>query len=160
MTKIYLQLGSNQGESLKLIEEAHNRISHEIGLITAASSIYESEAWGLKNQNNFLNQVIEVQTTKTPLEVLKASQNIENTLGRKRVEHWGPRTMDIDLLFFENQIIDHAPELIIPHPRINQRKFVLEPLNEIAAEFIHPISKRSISQLLYLCEDSGKVWKI
>ena len=95
-----------------------------------------------------------------PKELLHAVLKIENKLGRKRVEHWGPRTMDIDILFYENQIIKDEPELIVPHPRIDQRKFVLTPMNEIAPEFIHPILKRSISQLLYLCEDSGKVWKI
>ena len=160
MNRVFLQLGSNEGNSNALLQKAIMLINDHIGKVINQSAVYESEAWGNLNQNNFLNQVIAINTSMDPKELLHAVLKIENKLGRKRVEHWGPRTMDIDILFYENQIIKDEPELIVPHPRIEQRKFVLTPMNEIASEFIHPILKRSISQLLYLCEDSGKVWKI
>ena len=160
MNRVFLQLGSNEGNSNALLQKAIMLINDHIGKVINQSAVYESEAWGNLNQNNFLNQVIAINTSMDPKELLHAVLKIENKLGRKRVEHWGPRTMDIDILFYENQIIKDEPELIVPHPRIEQRKFVLTPMNEIASEFIHPILKRSISQLLYLCEDSGEVWKI
>lgn len=160
MNRVFLQLGSNEGNSSAFLQKAITLINDHIGKVIKLSSVYESEAWGNQNQNNFLNQVIEINTSLNPIELLNTVLKIENKLGRKRVEHWGPRTMDIDILFYGNQIIKNKPELIVPHPRIEQRKFVLIPLNEIASEFIHPILKNSISQLLYLCKDSGKVWKI
>ena len=91
---------------------------------------------------------------------MQQCQAIETELGRTRTEHWGARTMDIDILFISDKIIDQAPQLIVPHPYIAERKFVLQPLEEIAPEFIHPIFKQSISQLLYLCKDQGEVRKI
>lgn len=160
MNTVFLQLGSNQGDRIALMQEALQCIALSVGQIENQSSLYESEAWGNTNQTNFINQVIEIKTALSPEDLLISIQKIEKDLGRKRIEHWGPRTMDIDILFYDSQTINNSPELIIPHPRLSERKFVLQPMNEIAAEFIHPIFKRSITQLLYLCEDSGKVWKI
>ncbi|MDG1297541.1 MAG: 2-amino-4-hydroxy-6-hydroxymethyldihydropteridine diphosphokinase [Saprospiraceae bacterium] len=160
MNKTYLQLGSNEGNSSELLKKAIELLEKQAGELIEVSALYESEAWGKKDQKNFLNMVLELNTTLSPNELLSTVLSIEEQLGRERKEHWGPRTMDIDILFYNAEIIKESPKLIIPHPRITERKFVLLPMNEIAADFIHPIFKRSIAQLLFLCEDSGKVWKI
>ena len=160
MNKTYLQLGSNEGNSSELLKKAIELLEKQAGELIEVSDLYESEAWGKKDQKNFLNMVLELNTTLSPNELLSTVLSIEEQLGRERKEHWGPRTMDIDILFYNAEIIKESPKLIIPHPRITERKFVLLPMNEIAADFIHPIFKRSIAQLLYFCEDSGKVWKI
>lgn len=160
METVYLQLGSNLGDRAAWMHQAIELIGQQFGEIKLKSSVYETAAWGVQNQQNFLNQVIQIHTTLTPIQILQQCQAIETELGRTRTEHWGARTMDIDILFISDKIIDQAPQLIVPHPYIAERKFVLQPLEEIAPEFIHPIFKQSISQLLYLCKDQGEVRKI
>ncbi len=160
METVYLQLGSNLGDRAAWLHQAIDLIGRQFGGIKLRSSVYETAAWGVQNQQDFLNQVIQIHTSLTPLQILQQCQAIEIELGRTRTEHWGARTMDIDILFISDKIIDQAPQLIVPHPYIAERKFVLQPLEEIAPEFIHPIFKQSISQLLYLCKDQGEVRKI
>ena len=156
MNTVYIQLGSNIGERESFISKSMEQIEENIGEIITESSVSETIPWGNENQNNFLNSVIKIKTPFDSFEVLQKSQEIENTLGRKRIAKWRERTIDIDILFYNNEIIN-TTKLIIPHPLIQQRKFVLVPLSEIAPNYIHPILKKSISTLLSECKDNQKV---
>ena len=159
MGKVYLLLGGNLGDRKMLIANAEDELRKQIGDIVLKSSLYETKAWGREQQPNFLNKALAINTKLNAFEILKIIQNIEIKLGRKRVEHWGSRTMDIDILFYENEIID-TEDLKIPHPLINMRKFVLSPLLEIIPDFIHPGLKKSIKELYLICEDKLEVTKI
>ena len=159
MGKVYLLLGGNLGDRKMLIANAEDELRKQIGDIVLKSSLYETKAWGKEDQPNFLNKALGINTKLNAFEILKIIQNIEVKLGRKRVEHWGSRTMDIDILFYENEIID-TEDLKIPHPLINIRKFVLSPLLEIIPDFIHPGLKKSVKELYLICEDKLEVTKI
>jgi 2-amino-4-hydroxy-6-hydroxymethyldihydropteridine diphosphokinase len=157
MSRTYLTLGSNLGDKIKYLEEAKVLIKNNIGEIVRSSSIYETEPWGFVGENLFLNQVMLVETLLKPFDLLAECQKTELTLGRVRnKERFTSRTIDIDILFYDN-IILNTPELSIPHPEIPNRRFVLEPLAEIAPGFIHPVSGKSIAKILTLCNDSCKV---
>ena len=156
MNTVYIQLGSNIGERESFITKSMHKVEDDIGKIITASSIFETTAWGNENQNNFLNSVIEIKTPFDAFTILQKSQEIENNLGRKRSDKWGERTIDIDILFYNNKIIN-TKELTIPHPLIQKRKFVLVPLSEIAPNYMHPILKKNISTLLSECKDTQKV---
>ena len=149
--EIYLGIGSNLGDRLQNLNDCIDAFS-----IVQKSSIYESEPVGFLDQPWFLNAVIQIDSTLMPRELLKYCQSVENKLGRKREIPKGPRTIDIDILFFGDRIIQD-PDLIIPHPEIANRRFVLMPMNEIASDFIHPASKESISELLKVCPDTSIV---
>jgi 2-amino-4-hydroxy-6-hydroxymethyldihydropteridine diphosphokinase len=140
---------SNFKRSIELLEI-------NCGEITAASSIYQTAPWGYQDQDYFLNQVLQINTTLNPEELLFQTSKIENELGRIRQEINGPRKIDIDILFFNDlQVITNT--LIIPHPRLHLRKFTLIPLNEIIPDFIHPVYQISISELLIACPDESDV---
>ena len=156
MNTVYIQLGSNIGERESFITKSMYKVEDDIGKIITASSIFETTAWGNKNQNNFLNSVIEIKTPFDAFTILQKSQEIENNLGRERSDKWGERTIDIDILFYNNKIIN-TKELTVPHPLIQKRKFVLVPLSEIAPNYMHPILKKNISTLLSECKDTQKV---
>jgi len=156
MSTVYIQLGSNIGKRKSFIAKSMEQIEKNIGEIIAESSVFETIPWRNENQNNFLNSVIKIETQFDAFNVLQKSQEIENNLGRVRKEKWGERTIDIDILFYNNEIIN-TEELIIPHPLIHKRKFVLTPLSEIAPNYIHPILQKNISDLLLGCKDSQKV---
>lgn len=156
MSQAILSLGSNLGNRVLHLNTAISRMEIEIGGILAKSSIFESESWGFKSENTFLNQVVSFQTELNPEDLLKMILKIENDLGRIRIsDTYESRTIDLDILFFEDRIIEKTM-LQIPHPRISERKFVLMPLNEIMTNFIHPISQKSIKILLDECWD--KLW--
>jgi 2-amino-4-hydroxy-6-hydroxymethyldihydropteridine diphosphokinase len=159
MNKTFLLLGTNQGERVLNLEEAKTKISRELGPIITASSIYKTAAWGLVNQPDFYNQVIVVNTVCDPVKTLSILQGIEKQLGRVRVEKWGPRIIDIDILFFNDAILD-SPTLKIPHPEIQNRMFTLKPLVEVAENLIHPVFNKSLRQLLEDCIDQLAVEKI
>jgi 2-amino-4-hydroxy-6-hydroxymethyldihydropteridine diphosphokinase len=159
MNKTFLLLGSNQGERAINLAEAKSKISRELGPIITASSIYKTGAWGMVNQPDFYNQVIIVTTKFDPLNTLHILQDIEKQLGRIRSEKWGPRIIDIDILFFNDGILD-LPTLKIPHPEIPNRMFTLKPLVEVAANFIHPVLNKSLLQMLDACTDQLPVEKI
>ena len=158
MNDAYLLIGGNVGNRLFFINESAIKIEKYCGNIIKRSSIYETQAWGKTQQNPFLNQVLKISTAQTPQDLLKKIQEIENDLGRIRDEKYGERTIDIDILYFENKVIS-LPSLTIPHPRISQRKFVLVPLAEIANKYIDPVHEKSIEKLLELCEDKLMVSK-
>lgn len=158
MNIIYLQLGSNIGDRRNYLNCARKQIKSEIGEIIIESSEYESSAWGVINQRNFLNQVICIESNFTAKEILQLSQNIEKKIGRKKNEKWEKRVIDIDILFYNSEIIT-TNMLKIPHPLLHERLFVLVPLSEIASNFIHPMYNKNIKTLLMECEDRKMVEK-
>ncbi len=156
MNRVYLSLGSNEGNRLKWLTEALNKIKQDCGDIIKISNIYETKAWGLKEQPDFLNRAVLISTTLSPLDLLNAINKIETSLGRIRTQKWGPRTLDIDILFYNNEIIN-LPQLIVPHPYIQERLFTLQPLNDIAPDFMHPLLYKTISELLAVCKDDLEI---
>ena len=156
MNEIYLQLGSNIGDRLDNLDQSIKIITERIGNVLEKSSVYESTPWGVENQRNFLNQVIFVKSNFDPYTILDLVLQIEKDMGRIRIEKWGERIIDIDILFIDDLIIE-SENLCIPHEFIAKRKFVLQPMCEIAPGFIHPKLNKTISQLLEECIDEEKV---
>ncbi len=153
----YLSLGTNQGNKLQNLQKAVDLIAKKTGRITKISSVYKTKSWGFEG-SDFFNICIGLTTEMEPEELMKTLLDIEKSLGRKRNESktYSSRNIDIDLLLFENKII-RSRELMIPHPRMLDRKFVLIPLNEIAPKAIHPVTKTSIKQCLAVCTDNTEV---
>lgn len=158
MTEIYLLLGCNTGNCNENLENACRLIEFRCGSILSQSSIYETEAWGNKEQPVFLNMAVKLYTNLSPENLLTAVKGIELEVGRTASEKWGPREMDIDILLYGNEIIE-LDELKIPHSLMTERRFSLEPLNEIAADFVHPGLQKTILQLLEECKDNSEVKK-
>ena len=156
MNEVYLQLGSNIGERLDNLNQSIKVIIERIGNVLEKSSVYESTPWGVENQRNFLNQVIFVKSNFDPYTILDLVLQIEKDMGRIRIEKWGERIIDIDILFIDDLIIE-SENLCVPHEFIAKRKFVLQPMCEIAPGFIHPKLNKTISQLLEECIDDEKV---
>jgi 2-amino-4-hydroxy-6-hydroxymethyldihydropteridine diphosphokinase len=152
MNAVYLLLGSNEGDRHGWLRQARAAMEEKCGKIALASAIYETAAWGVTDQPDFLNQAICVHTPLDAQAVLKVVQETEALLGRQRTVKWGQRTLDIDILFFNNQIIN-LPELQVPHPYLPERRFALLPLAEIAPEFVHPALNKSVAVLLEACPD-------
>jgi 2-amino-4-hydroxy-6-hydroxymethyldihydropteridine diphosphokinase len=158
MNSTYLLLGSNMGNSTEQLSTAIKQIEKKIGTITVGSNLYATAAWGNTSQPDFLNQVIEIATHLDATETLKEILSIEKNMGRIRTVKNAPRIIDIDILFFNNEIINRS-DLIVPHPEIPNRRFVLTPLNEIAPKMIHPLLNKTIEQLLLKCPDQLAVKK-
>ena len=158
MNNVFLQLGSNMGNRIELLSKAEEKIHNDIGRIIKKSKIYESTPWKVDGQSNYLNQVVKIDTELDPLNLLRKILLIENDLGRKRLEKWGERLIDIDILFYNDSILE-TPNLCIPHKHLHERNFVLIPLNEIDAEWVHPKINKSISQLLTDCSDNSNVYE-
>ena len=148
-------MGSNIGDRLKFVNEAINGIKN-IGTITKQSSFYKSDAWGNINQDYFINCAVSVNTKLSAEEVLNKIHEIEKQLGRERKIKWEPRTIDIDILFFNDEIIK-TPALEVPHPEFTNRKFAIIPMLEIEKDFVHPINKMKIDNILAACTDTGSV---
>ncbi len=159
MPKIYILTGSNIGDSLALLKQAKLKINKLIGLVVQASSIYKTAPWGNTNQQDFLNQVLLVDTNLLPEQVLKTALEIEQSMGRMRTEKWAPRIIDIDILFYGDEIINQS-NLIIPHSLLHERRFTLAPLAEIAPLYMHPSIHKSIELLLSECTDNSLVEKM
>jgi 2-amino-4-hydroxy-6-hydroxymethyldihydropteridine diphosphokinase len=157
MTKLYLLLGGNLGDKKRIFAESRRLLEEQIGKIMSLSSIYETEPWGFDSKDNFWNQVLQLDTKLSPEEILEKTKQIELDLGRTRKgDQYDSRIIDIDILFCANQVIKKE-NLVVPHPRIQDRKFTLVPLNEIASNLVHPVFGKKISQLLEECTDLLKV---
>ena len=160
MNKAYISLGSNKGQRLDFIHEAVVQIQKKIGILTDLSSLHQSPSWGFEGPD-FLNACIGIHTVLTPLDVLQNLLKIERQLGRVRSTKLGysSRIIDLDLLFFEDQVIDNEG-LILPHPRLELRNFILSPMCEIAPDLIHPRLGKSLEDLSRICKDSSTIKKI
>jgi len=159
MNTAYLLIGGNEGDRVDELRQARDRIADSGCRIIRSSSLYETAAWGKTDQSSFLNQALQVATDLDPLALLKVLLTIEEKMGRIRAERYGSRLIDLDILFFNDAIL-HRPELVIPHPQIPNRRFVLAPMNEIAAGLVHPVLGRTIGDLLATCPDPLEVQKL
>ena len=159
MNTVFLLLGSNLGDRLSFLQQAVSNIGEQVGEVSKKSAIYETQAWGKTNEPDYLNQVLIVQTELAPRALLDKILAIELSLGRKREEKWGARTIDIDILFY-NSVIINEPGLVIPHPQLQNRRFTVEPLAEIAPDFQHPVLSKTMLQLKFELEDCLVVKKL
>jgi 2-amino-4-hydroxy-6-hydroxymethyldihydropteridine diphosphokinase len=161
MENVFLLLGSNLGDRYSILSQAVNYIEGRIGVIQQKSSIYESDPWGFEHKNAFLNQVLVVKTDKTPESVLKLAQDIEVEFGRIRrsTNEYEGRTIDIDILFYNEKVINKR-DLTVPHPLLQDRRFTLQPLVEIASDMIHPVFKKNMKQLLDECPDDQEAKRV
>lgn len=150
MAEIYLGLGTNLGDKEANLNAAIDEIRKRVGEIASLSAYYMTEPWGFDSQNSFLNAVCKARTALSPSEVLSVTQAIEKDLGRlkKSVDgQYSDRPIDIDILLYDDLVLN-TPDLVIPHPLMHQRLFVMEPLAEIAPELVHPVLHRSIKEIL------------
>lgn len=157
--KAWLLLGGNIGDSSYYLSEARNRIAQQCGAVIKASSIYQTAAWGKEDQAPFLNQALEINTPLSPSKLLETLLEIEKELGRLRMERWAERTIDIDILYYAEEIIS-LTNLEVPHPRIQERRFALVPMAEIAPGLIHPLFQKTQRQLLASCPDLLEVKRL
>ena len=156
----YIGIGSNQGDPLTnctvaiehICASGHSRLLDQ-------SSFYHTEPWGYRDQDDFINLVIKIETSLSPLDLLSFLQGVERKLAKKQDIPWGPRTIDLDILFYNNDILESS-QLTIPHSFVCQRGFVLHPLEEIAPHLIHPVYNQTISQLLDSLDDDNQVIKL
>lgn len=153
MAQIYLGFGSNVGNKRKFINGALSALSGGVK-IQSASSFYRTEPWGNRDQPAFYNLCAKGTTTLSPKELLAFIKSVEAKLGRTHREKWGPREIDIDLLFYDSEIIK-SPRLEVPHPHIAERAFVLVPLKEIAPDLVHPELKKTIAELSAVVDAGG-----
>lgn len=156
MSQIYLCLSTNLGDRLQNLNNAIQALQNKEIQILQSSQIYETEPWGLTDQPWFLNQCIQISTTLNPYQLLNTINQIEADLGRIRHQKWAERTIDIDILYYQNQIIK-TEKLTIPHPEIKNRQFVLQPLTEIAPNFIDPLDNKTLKELQSICKDTSKI---
>jgi 2-amino-4-hydroxy-6-hydroxymethyldihydropteridine diphosphokinase len=152
MHSVYLLTGSNLGNRLEQLEKAVQELEQYAGIIEKASSVFETEAWGKEGLPSHLNQALHLKTILSPFELLKVIHSIEEDLGRIRQEKWGVRMIDIDIIYFDDLIIA-SPTLQVPHPLMQVRNFVLQPLCEIAPDFVHPVLMKTNKELLQLSKD-------
>lgn len=155
MNTVFLITGGNTGNRLQNLEKASQLIEAQIGDIVQRSEIYETEPWGKPDQPPFYNQVLKVHTDLTPGRLLHTILSIEQAMGRRRTTKNAARNIDIDILFFNDAVIRQAG-LVIPHPEIPNRQFVLKPLCDMAPDMVHPVLKKSIRELLSTCPDQLK----
>ncbi|GGA87370.1 2-amino-4-hydroxy-6-hydroxymethyldihydropteridine diphosphokinase [Puia dinghuensis] len=155
----YLLIGGNEGDRMAALAAARANIEAAAGSIRTCSSLYETEPWGKTDQADFLNQALCLETVADAPSLMNILLGIEEKMGRKRMEKYGSRIIDIDILFFNDAII-HQPGLIIPHAEVQNRRFALAPLEEIAPDYIHPVLGVSVRELLLTCTDPLAVKKI
>ncbi len=158
MNKLYLLLGSNLGNTKTQLVKAIRQIEKQIGKAIRQSGLYSTAAWGNTKQPDFLNQVIIVQTNLSAPQTMQTILNIEKKMGRIRTVKNAPRVIDIDILFFNKEIIEQE-HLSIPHPQIQNRRFVLVPLNQLSPNLKHPVLNKTVHQLLINCPDRLNVKK-
>ena len=152
MNVAYLLTGGNTGNRLRYLHTAADLIKNECGIIKRTSAIYETAAWGIQEQSKFLNQALQLSTPFSAFELLDCLLKIEENMGRLREEKYGPRIIDIDILLFNDDVID-ARNLKIPHPELHNRRFALQCLNDIAPRKLHPVHGKTIARLLQQCKD-------
>ncbi len=156
----YLLLGGNLGDRVANLKKAIELLNDRVGGVLSVSSLYETAAWGKTDQPAFLNQAVALQTRLSALEVLDLALNIEQELGRVRKDKWGERLIDIDLILFGNQVINIPDKLQVPHPHMQHRKFVMEPLAEIAPGVLHPVLGETMLSICQNISDPLEVKKI
>jgi 2-amino-4-hydroxy-6-hydroxymethyldihydropteridine diphosphokinase len=156
---IFLLLGTNLGDRAGHLAAARTALAARAGHLVSISALYETAAWGRTDQPGFLNQAIALSSSLNAHALLEVMLDIEQSQGRERREHWGPRVIDIDLLLYSDQVID-TPTLQVPHPRMPLRRFALMPLAEIAGDVLHPTLHKKISELLAECPDQLAVKKL
>jgi 2-amino-4-hydroxy-6-hydroxymethyldihydropteridine diphosphokinase len=159
MNKAYLLTGGNMGNRKVMLQQAIKLLSEYCGKVTAESSLYETAAWGKTDQSAFLNQALELTTELNARQLIRKILKVEKLMGRERKEKYGPRIIDIDILLFNDEIYT-IHFLKLPHPEMQNRRFALTPLAEIAPGIIHPVLKKTIKQLLADCPDKLEVKKI
>jgi len=150
---VYIALGTNLGDRLANLHAAIESMPPEIHVL-AESHVYETPPWGYEDQPAFLNMVLKTETDLVPEALLKYLKQLEVELGRKQNFRWGPRLIDLDILFYDDLVLD-SPSLVIPHMRLHERAFVLVPLMDIAPELIHPVFKRNVRELLAKVDTQG-----
>lgn len=158
MNHAFLLIGGNMGNVAENLEKAIAHISQTCGEVVAISGVYATAAWGKTDQPDFLNQALEIRTALEPIALLQELLQIEREMGRERLEKYGPRIIDLDIIFYDQKVLD-LKDLKIPHPQMTNRRFVLAPLAEIAPEMNHPVLNVSVSSLLSKCSDSSHVDK-
>lgn len=156
----YLLLGGNLGDRVANLKKAIELLNDKVGGVLSVSSLYETAAWGKTDQPAFLNQAVALQTRLSALEVLDLALNIEQELGRVRKDKWGERLIDIDLILFGNQVINIPDKLQVPHPHMQHRKFVMEPLAEIAPDVLHPVLGETMLSICQNISDPLEVKKM
>jgi 2-amino-4-hydroxy-6-hydroxymethyldihydropteridine diphosphokinase len=159
MATSFLLLGSNQGDRKLFLAQARRQLQAAAGSIQKESAIYETAAWGVQDQPAFLNQVLELETDLPPEALLTEIHRIEKSLGRVRQIKWTARVIDIDILYFDELVLQ-TPQLHIPHPHLQDRRFTLLPLVEIAPNWMHPVFQKTNRQLLAECPDTLEVKKL
>jgi len=156
----FIGIGSNQGDRVFNCKKALRDISNwQYGKILKVSSWYETEPWGMKEQERFINAVVKISTLCSAFEVLDFLKYTEQKLGKEKLTKWGPRSIDLDLLFFNQDIIE-TEELVVPHPYLHMRRFVLQPMVELEPQWIHPVFQKPVNYLLKTLKDNSRVWKI
>lgn len=159
MSRIFIGLGSNLGDRAAYLQRALRELEHLPQIsVNKISSVYETEPVGVKGQPKFLNMVAELETHLRPDDLIRELKEIERLVGRTNSEHWGPREIDLDLLYYGGEMLNET-SLHVPHPEISNRRFVLVPLKEIAAEFQDPLRHLSVEELLQQCSDTSSVRK-
>ena len=153
MNIVFLQLGSNLGDRELLLKDTIVAIKERVGGVIEKSKVYESTPWRVEGQESYLNQILKVETGLQAHDVLSVILDVEKNLGRVRIEKWGERLIDIDIIFYNDSIIETA-ELCVPHKQMHERMFVLRPLHDIASEMVHPKYNKTVDELLQICTDT------
>jgi 2-amino-4-hydroxy-6-hydroxymethyldihydropteridine diphosphokinase len=147
MASVLIGIGSNLGSREKTCLRALCLVSERAGVLKKQSLMHETRPWGVEDQPAFINMAAEIETEAEPRRLLKILKQIEEELGREETYRWGPRTIDLDILFYDDLVLD-TPDLTVPHPLLHEREFVLLPLAEIAPDKVHPVMKKTVRELL------------
>jgi 2-amino-4-hydroxy-6-hydroxymethyldihydropteridine diphosphokinase len=150
---VYLSLGTNLGNRAANLKQALSLLPPQM-TVKAKSKVYETPPWGYTDQDQFLNQVVKVTTYLEPENLLKHIKRLEVAMGRKATFRYGPRLIDIDILFYDDEILE-TPSLTIPHPNLHERGFILLPMMDIAPDLVHPVRKKSIREMIGFCDMGG-----